>query len=73
MASLQITGDNQRVLNALKQAEAIAAEGSSKPSTPGQPAPTQNVDTTLDQTAGGTITVTNNRESRTGYVKVWTF
>jgi hypothetical protein len=60
---LQITGvSTELALNAVKQVEAVLAEAS----------PRLVADVTIDLT-GTTFTITNNRESRTGYPKVWKF
>jgi hypothetical protein len=62
MASVNLTLRHDIVLNALRQAEAAVAECAGN----------ETANVTIDQT-GTTITITNGRESRTGYPKVWTF
>jgi len=61
MASVTLTLRHDVVLNALQQAMAAVDECAGN----------ETANLTIDQT-GTTITVTNNRESRTGYPKVWT-
>ena len=62
MAAVTLTFWHDLVLNALKQAEAAVAECAGN----------ELANVTIDQT-GSAITITNGRESRTGYPKVWTF
>jgi hypothetical protein len=62
MAAVTLTLRHDIVLAALRQAEAAT----------GECAGNELANVTIDQT-GTAITITNNRESRTGYPKVWVF